>query len=143
MPGSKTFLGVHFNKFDYETVQKAYDMWLFLTKTAPLSYLLYEFLDYNFVASIPVDATALAHRTLDKTAFVGCMGFLDLAFVPEAQKLSEEIQKCMSSSSTESARSSIGYINYADHLAVDNATDVNAMGVWTKLPSVAAIEAEI
>lgn len=53
------------------------------------------------------------------------MGFSDMAFVPEARTAAEKLHKCMSSSSTESAKNSIGYINYVDHLASDNATDTN------------------
>lgn len=63
MAGPKTYFGVHFNNFDYEMVTKAYNMWLPLIEHAPLSYLLHEFLYYDLVAGIPVEATALAHRT--------------------------------------------------------------------------------
>lgn len=48
------------------------------------------------------------------------------SFIPEAIKLNEQMQASVTASSSSEAKSSIGYINYADALAIDNATDAHA-----------------
>ncbi|KAG8885727.1 hypothetical protein FRB98_001680 [Tulasnella sp. 332] len=121
--GTKINIGAPFNNFDYETVQRSYDLWLRATVKAPHSVILYEFLDYTQMSKVPMDATACPWRTMDKIAMIGIMGFTDEA---EAMKLSEELRTCISSSSTESTRESIGYPNYSHALGADNETDANA-----------------
>ncbi|KAG8860926.1 hypothetical protein FRB96_003661 [Tulasnella sp. 330] len=121
--GTKINIGAPFNNFDYETVQRSYDLWLRATVIAPHSVILYEFLDYTQMFKVPMDATACPWRTMDKIAMIGIMGFTDEA---EAMKLSEELRTCISSSSTESTRESIGYPNYSHALGADNETDANA-----------------
>ncbi|KAG9010653.1 hypothetical protein FRB94_010130 [Tulasnella sp. JGI-2019a] len=123
--GNKLACGSHFNHFDYETVKKACDMILAITPKAPASVVLWEFYYYDLVSTVPMEATAFPQRTKDKTAAVALYGFDD-AWLPEARKAMEEIQAVLSSSSTGSARTSIGYLNYADTLASENETDTNA-----------------
>ncbi|KAG8992610.1 hypothetical protein FRB94_008343 [Tulasnella sp. JGI-2019a] len=126
MPGNKIQCGAHFNAFDYETVKKSYDMWLAITPKAPMSSLMYEFYSYDLASTVPAGATAFPHRTkLDKVALIGLYGFED-AWMAEALKVSKDIQACISSSSTESARNSIGYLNYASMDASQNDTDEKA-----------------
>ncbi|KAG8860904.1 hypothetical protein FRB96_003639 [Tulasnella sp. 330] len=114
----------HFNKFDYGTVKLAYDMWLTVTLKAPMSAVMYEFYHYELVASIPVEATAFPQRTKDKTALIGIYGFDD-EWALEAKQAMTDLQACVSSSSTEETRKSIGYINYTV-LATENDTDAIA-----------------
>lgn len=63
MPGTKVARGGHFSSFDYETVKKAYDVWLTVAAVAPISHVVYEFYPYDKVASVAVEATAFAQRT--------------------------------------------------------------------------------
>jgi len=125
MPRNKLQCGAHFNVFDYETVQKSYDMWLDVTLKAPSSSLMYEFYSYDFVSKVPAEATAFSHRTTDKTALIGVYGFED-AWMAGALKACKDLQVCVSSSSTESAKRSIGYLNYASMDASENDTDEKA-----------------
>ncbi|KAG8992608.1 hypothetical protein FRB93_002340 [Tulasnella sp. JGI-2019a] len=126
MDGNKIQRGAHFNVFDYETVKKSYDMWLSITPKAPMSSLMYEFYSYDLASMVPMDATAFPHRTkLDKVALIGLYGFED-EWMAEALKTSKDIQACISSSSTDSARNSIGYLNYASIDASENDTDEKA-----------------
>lgn len=62
MPGNKVQAAFHFNKFDYETVKRAYDMWLAVTPKASMSMIVYEFYPYHLVSRVPEEATAFAHR---------------------------------------------------------------------------------
>ncbi|KAG9014387.1 hypothetical protein FRB94_012793 [Tulasnella sp. JGI-2019a] len=125
MPSNKIGCGAHFNNFDYETIKKACDMMLAVTPKAPMSTILWEFYHYDLVPSVPLEATAFPQRTKDKTALVAVFGFAD-EWLSEARRAMDEIQTVVSSSSTGSARTSIGYINYASALASENETDANA-----------------
>lgn len=61
--GTKVQGGTHFNKFDYDTVKRAYDMWLAVLPKAPFSIVAWEFYYYGLVETIPVEATAYPQRT--------------------------------------------------------------------------------
>ncbi|KAG8860922.1 hypothetical protein FRB96_003657 [Tulasnella sp. 330] len=126
LEGPKITLGCHVNNFDYETVKKSYDTWLGLAGSAPRSLFLYEFYHYDLPSHVPLEAAAYPHRTKDYVVAILVQGFSDVGFVQEARKAAERLKECISSSSTESAKNSVGYINYADHLAADNTTDANA-----------------
>ncbi|KAG9025353.1 hypothetical protein FRB95_010252 [Tulasnella sp. JGI-2019a] len=123
LPGAKVLQGASFNNLTYEAVQKSYDVWLRATVVAPASIVIYELWDYTLLSGVPVEATAYSQRTTNKIALVAIMGMLDIS---EATKLSEELRISISSSSTDSAKESMGYVNYAPGLGADNTTDVNA-----------------
>ncbi|KAG8984664.1 hypothetical protein FRB93_006394 [Tulasnella sp. JGI-2019a] len=124
-PGNKIACGAHFNNFDYETVKKACDMMVAVTLKAPMSVIIWEFYYYDLVPTVPMEATAFPQRTKDKTALVALIGFADV-WLLEARRNMDAIQAVVSSSSTGSARTSIGYLNYADILGSENETDANA-----------------
>ncbi|KAG8995955.1 hypothetical protein FRB94_008621 [Tulasnella sp. JGI-2019a] len=107
MPGNKIGCGAHFNNFDYETAKKASDMMLSVTLKAPMSAIIWEFYYYDLVPTVPMEAAAFPQRTKAKRAI-------------------DEIQAVVSSSSTGSAQTSIGFLNYADILGSENETDANA-----------------
>ncbi|KAG8875273.1 hypothetical protein FRB97_005250 [Tulasnella sp. 331] len=130
IPGYKVGRGAHFNKFDYETVKKAYDMWLAVTSKVPTAIIRYEFYYYDLVPTVPVEATAFPQRTKDKTALVGVFGFADEKLMIEARKACTDLQECISSSSTEEARASGGNIGYAAFAASLNDTDASARQVF-------------
>ncbi|KAG8860903.1 hypothetical protein FRB96_003638 [Tulasnella sp. 330] len=121
--GPKIAQGGCYNNFDYEMVQRSFDIWLCATLIATSSIIVYEFWDYGVVSRIPVASTAYPLRTMDKVALICLMGFTDEV---EAKKRCEEIRKCISSTSTDAAKNSVGYINYAHGLSADNTTDGNA-----------------
>ncbi|KAG8883757.1 hypothetical protein FRB97_005931 [Tulasnella sp. 331] len=103
---------VHISTFDYVTVKKAYDMWLAVIPNAPMSALFYEFYAYDLMAKESVDATAFALRTTNKLALIGIYGYAE-EWTPEAKQAVKDIQACISSSSTEEAKGSIGYLNHS------------------------------
>ncbi|KAG8989375.1 hypothetical protein FRB93_003674 [Tulasnella sp. JGI-2019a] len=121
--------GVHFNKFDYDTVRRAFDQWVDLTLKAPLSSVMFQFHHYQKLASVPVSATAFAHRSLDKTAMI-CAVWKDDNFTPHAGEWAESLKACISSSSTDSAQQSLGYSCFADLYSGENATDTNAREIF-------------
>ncbi|KAG8980203.1 hypothetical protein FRB93_009338 [Tulasnella sp. JGI-2019a] len=123
LPGAKVMAGAHFNSFTYETVQKTYDIWLRATLIGPSSLVMYELWEYTNVSKVPIEATAFSQRTTDKIALIAIMGMAD---IPGATKVCEELRISISSSSTDSAKESIGYLNYAQGPAADNATDAHA-----------------
>ncbi|KAG8875279.1 hypothetical protein FRB97_005256 [Tulasnella sp. 331] len=125
VPGNKVQSGAHFNKFDYETVKRTYDMWLPVTSKAPFSTVMYEFYHYDLAASTPVEATAFPQRTTDKTALIGIYGYDDETAL-EAKQALTDIMACVSSSSTEEARKSVGYLNYLTFAGTENDTDITA-----------------
>lgn len=57
--------GPQVDKFDIETVQKVYDMWLETTKKAPMSLVMYEWYPLEKAASIATSASAFAGRSAD------------------------------------------------------------------------------
>ena len=54
--------GVYIDKFDYDTVHEAYKKWATLQSKAEYCSVIYELYHYGKLASVPVDATAFAHR---------------------------------------------------------------------------------
>ncbi|KAG8860921.1 hypothetical protein FRB96_003656 [Tulasnella sp. 330] len=126
LEGPKIALGCHIDKFDYGTVKKSFDTWVSLARSAPASIVLYEFYHYDLQSRVPLEAAAYPHRTTDKVVVILVQGFSDMGFVPEARKGAERLKKCITSSSTASAKNSVGYLNYSNHLAADNTTDANA-----------------
>lgn len=54
------------------------------------------------------------------------IGFFEKSFIAEAINLNEKMQASVAASSSDEAKRSIGYANYADAMAIDNATDVQA-----------------
>ncbi|KAG8992607.1 hypothetical protein FRB94_008346 [Tulasnella sp. JGI-2019a] len=125
LSSNKIHHGAHFNVFDHEMVKKSYDMWLAVIPYASMSVVIYEFFHYDLASTVPEEATAFSQRTTNKIAFISICGFED-AWMAEAPKACKEIQACISSSSTESARNSIGYLNYASIDASENDTDEKA-----------------
>ncbi|KAG8981806.1 hypothetical protein FRB93_008360 [Tulasnella sp. JGI-2019a] len=87
--------------------KKASDMMLSVTLKAPMSAIIWEFYYYDLVPTVPMEAAAFPQRTKAKRAI-------------------DEIQAVVSSSSTGSAQTSIGFLNYADILGSENETDANA-----------------
>ncbi|KAG8881687.1 protein transport protein S31 [Tulasnella sp. 331] len=129
LPGKKLNTGAHFNLFDYETAQRTYDMWTDLTSKAPFSSIMYQFHHYGKLASVPVTATAFGHRSSDKTAVIYAV-WTDDNFTAEAQGYAERLKTCVSSSSTESARQSLGYSCFADMYNRLSDNDENARKIF-------------
>ncbi|KAG9032487.1 hypothetical protein FRB95_001394 [Tulasnella sp. JGI-2019a] len=69
LSGKKLNTGAHFNQFDYNTVRRAFDQWVELASKAPFSSVMFQFHHYQKLASVPVPATAFAHRSLVCLAF--------------------------------------------------------------------------
>ncbi|KAG8980206.1 hypothetical protein FRB94_010479 [Tulasnella sp. JGI-2019a] len=138
LPGAKISAGASFNSFTCDAVQKSFDIWLRVTLIAPTSIVVYEFWDYTLVSNIPVGAMACAQRTTDKIALIVLSGMVDMT---EATKLCDELRISISSSSTDSAKESIGYINYSHGLSADNATDVHVRRAFgTNYPRLQALK---
>ncbi|KAG8889180.1 hypothetical protein FRB98_005522 [Tulasnella sp. 332] len=128
LPGNKVQAPMFWTKFDYETVKKSFDKWLVATAKAPTSALYYDFFPLDLMASVPVEATAFAQRTTVRLAMVGIYGF-DEAWTLEANQALEDIRACVSSSSTEEARRSIGHLNHSGLSSMDaSKKEMDAMG---------------
>ncbi|KAG8864113.1 hypothetical protein FRB96_006987 [Tulasnella sp. 330] len=121
MTGNKVQSPAHVSKFDYDSAKKAYDEWLAVAVKIPASCVFYEFYPFDLMAKVPVEATAFAHRTTDKLALIGVYGYDD-GWTAEAKQAVAAIQACVTSSSSEEAKNSIGYLNHSG-LAVSSEGD--------------------
>ncbi|KAG8950786.1 hypothetical protein FRC00_007558 [Tulasnella sp. 408] len=122
VPGGKIFVGAHIDKFDVEQVQKTYDVWKEVVKKAPFSVVMYEFLDYGKVASVPLENTAFAQRYDFQTVLCAIMGMED-DYIPNAGDDLLKLRSVVSGSSSQAARETLGYANYSDPFCTQNDDD--------------------
>ncbi|KIO33770.1 hypothetical protein M407DRAFT_229637, partial [Tulasnella calospora MUT 4182] len=118
VPGGKIFVGAHVDNFDVEQVQKTYDAWQEAVKKAPFSIVMYEFFDYGKVASVPLGDTAFAQR-YDVNDYI-TSAWDDLL----------KLRSVVSGSSSQAARETLGYANYADPFCTRNDNDEYARKVF-------------